>query len=97
MAPSGPVLAVAEGLETGASFAEFEGVATWATLGRAGLETFSPPGCVRHLIIAADGDEAGLKSARVLADQMRRRCDVTIMAAPSGADWNDVATGRAHV
>ncbi len=97
LAPPGPVLAVAEGLETAASFAELEGLATWATLGTANLEAFTPPACVRRLIIAADGDAAGLKSARALAERARRRCDVTISPAPVGADWNDVATGKAHV
>ena len=97
MGPSGQTLAIAEGLETAASFAELEGVVTWAMLGTANLEAFTPPVCVSRLIIAADGDEPGLKSARLLADRLRRRCDVTIMPAPSGADWNDVATGKAHV
>ena len=97
LAPPGPVLAVAEGLETAASFNELEGVATWATLGTANLEAFTPPAGVSRLIIAADGDAAGLRAARALAERARRRCDVTISPAPVGADWNDVATGKAHV
>lgn len=97
LAAADAVLAVGEGLETCASFAKLEGVATWATLGTANLEAFRPPSCVRHLIIAADGDAPGLKAANVLAERLRSRCDVTIMPAPAGADWNDVAMGKANV
>jgi hypothetical protein len=97
LAPAGLELAVGEGLETSASYAEFESLPTWATLGTANLEAFRPPSCVRHLVIAADGDEAGMKAAHALAERLRSRCDVTIAPAPAGADWNDVATGKAHV
>jgi putative DNA primase/helicase len=90
-------LAVGEGLETCASFQELEGVVTWAALGTANLEAFTPPTCVRHLIIAADGDAAGMKAANALATRLRNRCDVTISPAPPGSDWNDVATGKAYV
>ncbi len=97
LAEAGASLALAEGLETAASFQEFEGVATWATLGTANLEAFTPPARVRRLVIAADGDPAGLKAAHVLAERLRSRCEVTITPAPQDFDWNDVATGKAHV
>jgi putative DNA primase/helicase len=97
LAPPGSSLAVGEGIETSASFQKLEGVATWATLGTANLGTFSPPACVRRLIIAADGDPAGLKAAHALAARLQNRCIVTISQAPAGADWNDVAMGKAHV
>lgn len=97
LGPAGPELAIAEGLETAASYAELEGLPTWATLGTANLEAFNPPSCVRRLIIAADGDVAGLNAAHTLAERLRRRCDVTIASAPAGADWNDVATGVVDV
>ncbi len=94
---AGAFLAVAEGMETAASFQELEGVATWATLGTANLQAFTPPAQVRRLIIAADGDAAGLKAAHALAERLRSRCEVTISPAPRGFDWNDVAKGKAHV
>ncbi len=97
LSPPGPELAIAEGLETAASYAELEGVPTWATLGTSNLEAFRPPASVRRLIIAADGDDAGMKAAHTLAEKLRGRCDVTIAPAPGGGDWNDVATGRVHV
>jgi hypothetical protein len=97
LGPVGPDLAVAEGLETAASYAELEGIPAWATLGTANLEAFRPPSCVRRLTIAADGDPAGMKAAHTLAERLRSRCDVTIAAAAAGADWNDLATGKVHV
>ena len=97
LGPAEGQMAVGEGLETCASFAELEGLTTWATLGTSNLEAFQPPSRCRHLVIAADGDGAGLKAATRLAERLRNRCDVSIRAAPPGADWNDVATGKAHV
>lgn len=93
--PGAPAMAVAEGLETAASYAELEGVPTWATLGTANLKMFEPPAYVRHLTIAADGDVPGLEAAHTLA--ARCRCDVTIASAPAGSDWNDVATGKVSI
>ena len=97
LCPTAETLAVAEGLETAAAYSKLEAVPTWASLGTANLEAFQPPAVVRQLIIAADGDDAGLKAARTLAEQVRSRCEVIIRAAPHGFDWNDVATGRVHV
>jgi putative DNA primase/helicase len=91
LAPAEPVLAVGEGVETCASFSTLHDVPTWATLGTGGLEAFEPPPCVRRLVVAADGDDAGRQAAYALADRMRRRCAVTIMSAPLGTDWNDMA------
>ncbi len=91
LAPPGPCLTVAEGLETAASFGELEGVATWATLGTANLAAFTPPACVRHLTIAASGDPVVTAAARFLAQRMRARCAVTIMQALDGPDRRDLA------
>lgn len=97
LSPLAMELAIGEGVESCASFASLQGIPTWAALGTANLEAFTPPTVVRHLVIAADGDEAGMKSAHVLAERLRHRCDVTIMPAPAPHDWNDVAAGKASV
>jgi hypothetical protein len=94
LAPPGPCLAVAEGLETAASFGELEGVATWATLGSANLAAFTPPACVRHLIIVASGDPGATAAASFLAQRMRARCDVTILSTPDGTKQTAPATKR---
>lgn len=90
LGPAGADLAVAEGIETALSFAHLHGLPTWAALSTAGLRTFDPPATVRRLTIAADGDDAGAEAAEDLARRCARRCDVAIVPAPSGSDWNDV-------
>jgi phage/plasmid primase-like uncharacterized protein len=91
LAPSGDVLAVAEGIETALAFAQLFGVPTWAALSTAGLQGFAVPNVVRRLLIAADSDDqgAGLSAARNLAERAQRICTVEIRPAPKGQDWND--------
>ena len=97
LCPVGEILGISEGVETAASYAKLEAVPTWATLGTANLEAFQPPSGVRRLVIAADGDDAGLRAAQALAERVKARCDVVIHPAPSGFDWADVGSGVAHV
>lgn len=97
LCPPAPVMAVSEGIETGASYSALKGVACWAALSTAGLNRFNPPPRVRKLIVAADGDEAGLQAAQELAARVSRRCDVEIDAPPADQDWNDVLRAGAHV
>ncbi|WP_296596477.1 toprim domain-containing protein [Phenylobacterium sp.] len=91
-------LAVGEGIETCLAYRDLKGVATWAALSTSGLRRFSPPAGVARLIVAADSDDApkreGMASARHLAERARRRCAVTIDAAPEGLDWGDVLEAR---
>ena len=86
------VLALAEGIETAASFDQMTNVPTWAALSAPGLSRFVPPAGVRKLIIAADSDDsgAGLQAAQELAQRASSRCSVVIHPAPAGSDWNDV-------
>ncbi len=97
LSPPTETLAVAEGMETAAAYCKLEAIPTWAALGTANLEAFQPPAGVRQLIVAADGDAAGVRAARALAERVCARCEVIIRPAPDGFDWNDVATGRVHV
>lgn len=87
-------LAIGEGVETSASYALLRGVPTWSVLSSSGVANFIPPAAVRHLIIAADGDEPGMSAAMTLAERLQRRCKVTIDAAPAGSDWNDMLMGE---
>lgn len=86
-------LAIAEGVETAASYELLKGVPTWSALSSSGISNFILPATVRNLIIAADGDRAGMSAALALAERLQRRCNVTIDPAPEGADWNDVLKG----
>jgi hypothetical protein len=89
-------LAAGEGVESCLSFASLNGVPCWATLSTANLKTFSSPSGLRRLVIAADGDEAGLTAARELAERASGRCEVVIAAAADGLDWNDELQGVAN-
>jgi hypothetical protein len=97
LAPVGEdcVLAIGEGLETCLAYAALTGIPTWSALSAAGVSAFLPPASVRHVIIAADGDDAGIRAANQLADRLVDRLHVEIHAAPDGADWNDVLLGEA--
>lgn len=90
LAPGG-LLAVAEGIETALAFRDLTGTPTWAALSTAGLAGFRVPLGLSRLVIAADGDEAGLRAARQLAERARRLVEVEIRPAPAGLDWNDLA------
>jgi len=91
------VIGLCEGVETSLSFAKIHGVPTWAALSAGGIKGFSPPHGIKKIIIGADSDDRGvsLDSARALAERLNRRCDVIIMGAPTGCDWNDVLRSNA--
>jgi putative DNA primase/helicase len=86
------VLAVGEGIETSAAFAQLKGVPTWACLSTSGLQSFRVPVGVRRFLIAADSDDsgAGMTAANALAERAQRVCNVEIHPAPPGQDWADV-------
>ena len=94
--PADGVLALAEGVENAGAYTLLHGTPCWSALSTSGLQGFVLPGGVRRLIIAADGDDAGAVAAANLAERVGRACAVTIDAAPSGRDWNDVLMGGEH-
>ncbi|MEM8624433.1 MAG: toprim domain-containing protein [Pseudomonadota bacterium] len=95
---SGP-LVVTEGIENGLSLVdELSGTRVWAALSASGLAALILPLEPAELVIAPDGDPAGLKAA---ADLARRATAlgwrVRIMQPPGEKkDWNDVAQEAAH-
>ncbi|WP_421933040.1 DUF7146 domain-containing protein [Phenylobacterium sp.] len=88
--PVNGVLGLSEGLETGLSYSLMTGLAVWACLSTSGLRNFTPPSEVKRLVVAADGDRAGLEAAAMLVERSSRRCACAVAAAPEGQDWNDV-------
>lgn len=95
--PESGELAIAEGIETALSYRQMTGTPTWAGLSTAGLRRFETPRGLSRLVIAADGDAAGMEAARDLAERASRRCEALIMPAPAGTDWNDALKGsHAH-
>jgi len=91
--PKSGILAVGEGLETCLSYRDVSKRTCWSALSTSGLKAMSVPPGVSKLIIAADGDNAGRDAARRLAEKACTRCDVQIIPAPDGQDWNDVLKG----
>lgn len=89
-------LVVCEGIETGLSLLSGlmgEPAEVWAALSTSGIRALSLPPRPRRLIVAADGDRAGIEAAKALGD--RAYClgwDVFLWPAPEGQDWNDVLT-----
>lgn len=92
-AKGGP-LVVTEGIENGLSLlcGLMDKPATvWAALSTSGIVSLTLPRQPGHLIIAADGDDAGQRAARKLS---LRATDcgwrVSHLTPPNSADWNDL-------
>lgn len=91
---NGDVVGISEGIETALSAYRATGICTWAALNTSLLAKFVPPPGVRHVVIFADRDTAGMEAAWELRDQLDGRCSVELQLPPSKfADWNDY--GRA--
>ena len=96
--PADATLGVSEGIETGIAAHELFGIATWAALSTAGMETFEPPDGLRGLVILADNDAnyAGQRAAYALAARAAKTVpEVKVMVPPEpGTDWLDVLNQR---
>jgi putative DNA primase/helicase len=91
LAPAGPVLGVAEGIETALSFMQATGIPTWAALSAGGIRNLILPAEVSEVVIAADPDVVGIRAAH---DAARRWLAegrlVRIARPPVGSDFNDL-------
>lgn len=94
-------LVVAEGIESGLSLlcGLLDGpVTVWAALSTSGLRGLRLPPQPGRLTIAADGDGPGREAARALADRAHALgWQVGILDPGTGADFNDILTGKAVV
>jgi putative DNA primase/helicase len=93
LAVPGPVLGVAEGIETALAAMKMFTIPTWAALSDWGVEKFDPPAETRHLMIFGDNDPhgAGQRAAYALAARLAGRMQVEVkIPEKSGADWNDI-------
>ena len=82
------VLGIAEGLESALSAMRLHNMPVWAALNAAMLAKFEPPPGVERLVVFADNDPVGLRSACSLRDRLSIAVDVRV---PQQADWNDQA------
>jgi hypothetical protein len=92
-------LVVGEGIESTLSLAcgLLDGPLTlWAALSTSGLRGLRLPARPGRLTIASDGDKPGREAAHVLAERAHAMgWQVGILDPGTGADWNDILTGKA--
>lgn len=100
LASPGPVLGVAEGIETAISAGIIHGIPTWSVLGTAGLLSWVPPDGVEVVKVFGDNDKgyAGQAAAYALGQRLSalpgRKIEVEVLIPghrTTGEDWNDVA------
>jgi putative DNA primase/helicase len=90
------LLMVGEGIETCLAAMQATGNAAWAALSTSGLRALDLPGCVREVIVLADGDDPGEAAARECALRWQREGRrVRIARPPRGKDFNDMLTVQA--
>lgn len=102
----GPVLGVAEGIETALSVQFATGMPTWSVVSAPLLQGFEPPTGTQRLVIWADHDRSrtGIEAARLLQKRLWPRDiqvqiqlpDYRIPENAKSIDWNDIwqQTGR---
>lgn len=96
LAAAGPVLGLAEGVETALSAMQISGVPVWATLGAQRLGRIALPPCVGELILFADNDKPGCTAAEMAAERYARD-GIKIQIrhpAPAFGDWNDALAAQ---
>lgn len=91
---AGPLLGVAEGIETACAAMRVFGIPTWACLNAVLLEKFEPPPCIAELVIFADNDSnwRGQEAAETLAVRLDIKTKIQIPDQVD-TDWNDVLRG----
>jgi len=101
LAPAGPVLIIAEGIETTMSAMQATGLPAWAALSAGGVRALilPPLPLAAEIIIAADNDETGVgqaaardAAARWVAEGRRVR---VALPPTAGTDFNDLIRGAA--
>lgn len=97
LAPSAPVLGIAEGIETALAASRLFDVPCWAALNAGRLAAWEPPAGVDEIVIFADNDEnfTGQLAAFDLEARMKANISVRIETPiDEGTDWNDVLRTR---
>ena len=91
LAPTTDRVWLTEGVEDGLALMQMMQEPAWAVLGTSGFKTIVLPENIRQVILAPDGDDAGLavvqEAAHRLTGQGR---EVRAAKLPPGKDWVDV-------
>jgi len=84
-------LALAEGVETALSVAQAcPALPVWCAISASNLPAVELPTCIREVVVAADGDDAGERAARAAAEGFMREGRRAFIARPEpGCDFND--------
>lgn len=99
--PAGPVLGIAEGVETALAAASLFGLPVWSALSAASMKNWQPPPGVNEVVVFADNDInlVGQEAAASLAKTLSG-CGIVVsvhLPKQAGADWADVlARGLAY-
>ncbi len=89
--PPGPVLGLAEGVETALSASLLFGVPCWATLGAERFGRVAVPDGVRKLLLFLDRDRGGRRAELLARQALASRMSIEAhYPATEGDDWNDV-------
>jgi len=86
----GPTLLISEGIENALSGTQATGYQSWAAGSARMFKNLTVPACIRHVIILADNDEAGIREADHAADRWRRYGKQVSIDLPDEGDWNDM-------
>jgi putative DNA primase/helicase len=92
-------LAITEGIETALAVQHASCLPVWAAVSAWGLENIEIPPTVQSILIAADHDDAGIRSAQALASRLTNEGREVRLLLPSvkGADWLDVVNDYSAV
>ena len=93
LAPAAEKMAVTEGIETGLSVQQTTGVPTWAAISAGGMRNLilPPLPLASEVLICADNDLVGIRSAQDAAARWQREGRICRIALPpEGKDFNDV-------
>ena len=91
---AGPVLGIAEGIETALAASSLFHVPTWAAVSSGMLAKWVPPETTREVVVFGDGDAkfGGQAAAYALAHRLALKGLQVRVEIPSrpGTDWNDI-------
>ena len=91
--PAGPVLGIAEGIETSIAAKMKFGIPVWASLNTSLMQGWNPPKGTKKVVIFGDNDThlAGHAAAYALAHRLLLKgIEVEIQIPDAPGDWNDV-------
>lgn len=89
LAPAGPVLGIAEGIEDALSAMQIDRVPVWAALGAVRLPRIEIPACVEELRVYADANATGREYATKAQEEFKGEFTTSLSLPPPGhSDWN---------